>query len=401
MDILRLDRNTFIPTDLIEGYDSMIWTERYLGHGEFKLTSSQIYPVVDQLQEGQLISLRDSNEVMLVDTRSIEVDDNGIAQLVIVGRSLETFLENRVQTAYRYNEPYVVIKPYKVSEMLSELLWNNFVNTSGEDPTKLWSPDLRSGPQNTHWSDSQYAIPNVVVTDSTTLAQLVQEWWLEQGPVYPTFLDILSLGVFGCRTIRPNKTTGNVMTFDTSTGGSRGNVTKTSTSNIPQLRFDIYNGLDKTGSQTVRPSVIFHYDSGHIDNPSYLFSTKEYKNMTTISASFGTAVVFADGDASRVGLDRRDLFMDGGDSGEQDYNTFLNSLLQKGNAELNKYKRLRLFDGEISSVSPYIYGKDYYLGDFVTLLAGYGFAQTMMVSEYTRTQDSEGDRGFPGLSSLF
>ncbi len=34
---------------------------------------------------------------------------------------------------------------------------------------------------------------------------------------------------------------------------------------------------------------------------------------------------------------------------------------------------------------------------FVTVLAEYDFSQTMRVSEYIRTEDAEGDRGYPGL----
>ncbi len=54
-------------------------------------------------------------------------------------------------------------------------------------------------------------------------------------------------------------------------------------------------------------------------------------------------------------------------------------------------------DGQISEESPFKLGRDYYLGDRVTLLGQYDFAQSMRVSEYIRTEDADGDRGYPGL----
>ena len=127
--------------------------------------------------------------------------------------------------------------------------------------------------------------------------------------------------------------------------------------------------------------------------------------MATISASFGSVDVYplessARDNSTLTGMQRRTLFIDGGDMGDQDYQTFLNVLVQKAQAELKKHGRIRLFDGAISPVSPFHIGEDYNLGDKVTLMAQYGFDQTMIVSEYVRTEDSEGDRGYPGLSWL-
>jgi Siphovirus ReqiPepy6 Gp37-like protein len=215
---------------------------------------------------------------------------------------------------------------------------------------------------------------------------------------------LLILGEIGIRNIRPNNTTGSIISFDTSRTASRGNVITTPTSNISQIRLDVYNGTDRSRLQSSREPVIFHYDAGHIDNPSYLFSTTEYKTMATVSSSIGNVNVYPPSvrqrNAEATGYNRRVLFVDGGDIGDQDYNTFVNSLVQKALVELKKHSKVRLFDGAISPVSPYEFRKDYFLGDYVTLLARWGFDQTMKVSEYVRTEDAEGDRGYPGLSSL-
>lgn len=393
MEIFRLDPITYRPDALVEGYSSMIWTERHIGAGEFELKTAEVFPTMEFIPEGCLLSLLDSNEVMVAETRSIGVDAEGYAELTITGRTLETFLENRILLAAQYREPWKVLKQYTPSEMAELLLWNHMVNTTGEDPTRVdWTIDNKTG------------IPNLVVTDSASLTETAQEWWLEEGEVYPQFQGFLALGVLGIRTIRPNGTMGDVITFDTTRTASRGTVTKTPATNIPQMRLDVYTGNDRSRHQTAIEPVIFHYDSGHIDSPSYLFSLKDYKSMATISASFGSVDVYPTAVTARneglTGRERRTLFIDGGDAGDQDPVVFLDSLIQKGLMELKKHNKMRLFDGAISPVSPYEYGRDYFLGDAVTLLARFGFDQTMIVSEYVRTEDSDGDRGYPGLSSI-
>ena len=392
MDIFRLDPTTYQPDALLEGYNSMIWTERHLGAGDFEFKTSEVFPTMPLLPEGTLLSLLDSSEVMIVESRVIEEDSEGRPELKVTGRSFETFLENRILLAAVYRTPWLTTKTYTPSEMAELLLWNHLVNTTGEDPTRPdWTIDNKTG------------IPNIVVTDSAILPETAKGWWLEEGDVYSLFQGFLSLGVLGIRNVRPHNTSADVVTFDTTRTATRGNVIKTAKTNIQELRLDVYSGIDRTRYQTDREPVMFHYDSGHIDNPSYLFSTKEYKTMVTISASFGSVNVYPEAFASNdqlTGYQRRTLFMDGGDMGEQDFQTFLAVLVQKAQMELKKHQKLRLFDGAISPVSPYIYGKDYLLGDKVTLMAQYGFEQTMVVSEYVRTEDVDGDRGYPGLSSL-
>jgi len=192
------------------------------------------------------------------------------------------------------------------------------------------------------------------------------------------------------------------MTFDTSRTTNRGVVTKTTTNNISQLRLDVYNGLDRTRHQSDREPVMFHYDSGHIDEPEYLFSSKDLKNMAVVNTSLGTVMVWPDitpaPNQNVSGLARRSLFLDGGKPGDDMlYNDFMLAVTQKARIELTKHNRALLFDGAISAVTPYKYNSEYFLGDKVTLLAQYGFEESMIVSEYIRTEDAEGDRGYPGL----
>lgn len=390
MDVMKLDPTSYLPGPLVEGYSSMIWTERYQDAGDFHMTTADIEATKTLIPEGSLLTLRDSKEVMMVETHTIEVNKEGIPELNVDGRTLEVHTDSRVITGV-HGEPWNTYKQYTASEIASLLLWTYLVETAGQDPGRVGG---------TH--DTDDAVPNFIVTDSTNLTAVADYWSLQEGQVYSQLRDILNLGKLGLRGIRPPGTTGSVMTFDTSGGGTRGDVSKVSTPDISGLRLDVYNGLDRTRFQTDREPVIFHYESGHIDEPKYLFSIKDFKNLALVTSSIGVTEVWpvtgtTPPSTPPTGLDRRVLFVDGGTQGDALLADFTQSIVQKGMIELAKHNRLILLDGAISPVSPYIYGVHYFLGDDVSLLAQYSFEQEMTVAEYVRTEDHEGDRGFPTL----
>ena len=389
MDVVRLD-SSYLPDGLIEGYRSMIWTERYFANGDFQLVTPKIEATRSILPEGSFISLLDSREVMRVETHTIKVSSEGVPELTLEGRTFETFLENRAALGV-YREPWVSYKNYTTSQILAYYLWTYLVESTGQDPSRVGG---------TH--NSAEAIADLVVTNSATLAETAQQWSLEEGEVYSKLKDILALGKLGIRGIRPPGTTGDVVTFDVSGGSTRGDISETSTPDISDMRLDVYNGLDRTRFQSDRESVIFHYDAGHINSPSYLFSIKDWKNLAVVSSSIGNTLVWPETGTTPpstppTGLDRRVLYVDGGTQGDTDLGVFTASVIQKGMVELAKHIRKTLFDGAISPDSPYIYGQHYSLGDEVTLIAQYGFEAEMVVAEYVRTEDIDGDRGYPTL----
>jgi hypothetical protein len=369
----------------------MIWSERYFTNGDFEMVTPKIEATRSILPEGSFISLLDTREVMRVETHAIKVNKEGIPELNLNGRTLETNLENRAAQATVYREPWSAMKNYTTAEILAYYLWTYLVEAAGQDPSRVTG---------TH--NAFDAIANLKVTDSSTLVEAVKEWSLQEGEVYAQLKDILALGQLGIRGIRPPGTTGNVVTFDTSGGGTRGDISRTSTPDISGLRLDVYNGLDRTRFQSDRESVIFHYDAGHIVEPSYLFSIKDWKTSALVSSSIGPLEVWPETGTTPpgtppTGLDRRVLYVDGGTQGDADLGEFTASVIQKGMVELAKHLRSILFDGAISPDSPYIYGNHYTLGDKVSLIAQYGFEAEMLVAEYVRTQDTDGDRGYPTL----
>lgn len=452
VDVLKLDSDTLLPTDLVENYSSMVWTERHTEDGEFELRTAKVAETREFLPEDTLISHLDTDEVMKVETHSIEKDENENDVLLIKGRAIKApLLEDRVMIGYEYGKEWNTYQYYNTSEVISALLWNFLVNGSG------WNAILGSGPLN-----PAFKVENLVITDSTSLSDDQRLWFFKDGELYPQLKDLLLIHNFGIRSVRPVGGSGNVVSLDTTIlSSSRGVRSLTPTENIQQLRLDLYQGLDRTRGQSVNTPVVFSYEFGDIDDPSYLFSSKNLKNLAIARSSISTREVWADTGLTPpsvipTGADLRVLYFDGGQPDDQppepfeftsypepipypegatqqekaeiDAENAQNNdnvdadndqklvahqravaayqqrlaefeveVVDKALLELKKYNREIIFDGAISPLSTYKYRKDYFLGDKVTLSAEYGVENTMLVSEYVRTEDQTGDRGYPTL----
>lgn len=372
-----------LDTDGADKTSSKIWSERYASAGDFQFKTHRVDETLELLPEGSLIALRDSEEVMWVESNSIADSDKG-PELTITGRSFETFLENRVALGPTYQKPWAMKRPYSTLGALMTYIWNSVVNPTSLDVTidSVWAHNNKNN------------IPNLRVSNSSTLVEAQSIWWLQSGIVYTSVLDFLSLGTLGLRNIRPVSTNAKIINVL-----SNGDINQVLTANIPQLRIDIYNGTDRTKNQSVVDKVIFNFDQGHMDSPSYLFSTKEYINHAVVQSSIGISHTYVGDDDTRTGFDRRSTWIDGGTKdAETPWSSFEVQQKRKGKVELNARRKTKLIDAVVNPFSPYIYGEDYFLGDKITVMGERGFNQTMMVSEYVRTEDKTGETGVPTLA---
>src|ERR1044072_5942687 len=95
MDLMTLDANNQ-PSKLVENYDSLIWTERYNTVGDFQLVSGNVEQFMTLLPEGTRLTLRESNQVMVVETHQIDRKKLTPQKVTIKGRSFESILDRRV-----------------------------------------------------------------------------------------------------------------------------------------------------------------------------------------------------------------------------------------------------------------------------------------------------------------
>lgn len=446
MDFVRLGppyNTEFLPDKLIEGYNSLIWTERFQAFGEFQLKTYDIYEMLTALPEDTLVSHLDTRHVMMVETHSIEMVGEGAdarPELTVRGRSAELILDHRFVEG-TYGKKRRLRKKLGAVGAGITLIYNAIDNASGKDVTRGDDdPDTEFAVNDYDWTTKD-KIPGIAITDSVTASQESRWWQLKEGMLYPQLMKILTDQDLSIRVLRPGSPNpATVATVQAFPIAERGVINRVYTEDVTSLRFDIYNGVDKSSS------VKFSHLQGHLDQPAYLMSNLDFKTIVEMRAGEGVRIrdiarIPADGEENQAdftGWRRRVMDFDAGspeipeapekpkepranatpaqraayredlDNWQDKYarwknkrdrivDDFTEEEIKNARRALKKRKRIDMFVGSVSDLSPYQYKTHYDLGDTVTLNGDYGKSAKMLVVEYVRTEDVNGDRGYPGL----
>lgn len=93
MDLYQTD-TTFQPINIIDNFESCVWTDRYDEHGDFVLVIPWSYALANALKTFKYLVQSESDRIMMVETvsqpRDIAKKDGNLVK--ITGRSLEAFL---------------------------------------------------------------------------------------------------------------------------------------------------------------------------------------------------------------------------------------------------------------------------------------------------------------------
>jgi hypothetical protein len=359
MDVLRISESNWLPDELIQGYESFVWTERYLGSGEFELKTLKVDETRALLPKGSKIGVRGNQEVMTVETNSIENTDKG-PELTVTGRTFEkTIFENRCT---------VIVNPGP---------GQNNMWTYEDD--EVWPTEAARALIMSHVTVCPEADAQRV--HGVSVANLIQNhpgdkmsYKHEPGPLDEEITRLLDMENAGIR---------NQLDLDVNGG----------------LKIYIYRGVNRTVNQSSRDAVVFSVSADHVANPKYIFTVRDYKNVAYVVGKAWQQRVYAPGTSSNVsGEDRRILFVNADQIEAKDSDAKKERQARAlGLSALAKHNRTSYFDGEASPGSPYRRGVHYNLGDRVTLMGKYDMNQTMIVSEYVSTEDETGERGFPTL----
>lgn len=432
MDLIKLapttpnnpqDPNPTLPyyaDVIIDGWSSLIWTERFQEPGEFELRTKMVERGMEELLEGTLLGLVQSDDVMIVEDRKISQDSNGHFELVVSGRSADSILMYRHIEA-KYGKKRKMARKYSPRGAAAVLIWNAVDNPSGNDVTR----------EDDYTWNTKDVIPFVSVTDSAPAGATNRDWWLREGPLYPQLQKILRRGDLGLRMIRPNGTGSGTSISVATNLADRGTITRTPRTNMTSLRFDIFKGIDRSHTQTDNPVVAFYSSLGHLDSQNYFFSTRDYATACEIMSSVSVTDFYRnDAQKELTGWNRKVLSFDAGEPDLPDppedpgknatkaqndkydadmaawknkvaniKDEFRNDATDDARTYMKEHKRVSLFEGDVSPLAPYKYRRDYFLGDTVTLYGDYRQTERMIVTEYVMTENTEeGERGYPGFT---
>lgn len=343
-----------------------MWIERYRDAGEFTITAPVSSGLRTGLPLGSIISHTETQELMIVESHEISDTIDGDVNIVITGRSFETFMEQRVLSfngvsgAGGFPIPpdqsvptYYFLGAGKPAEHAVELMeWHLY---DGGIITTQHIPNLRT----------VSTVPGTV-GDSTTREMEIQD-------LYSAVMELLAIDDLGIRSVRPGPLSGLPSSSD--------------------LGFIIHKGEDKTAE------VAFDHASGDIRNGQYLWTIKQKKNMTLAQGVTYRAI--KDGDPTAYGYDIRIGYVKADDIDTGDFTTETDALLARSDSYLATHKEKNIQRVEVTPTTNRLrYRKDYDVGDLVAVTGNYDTAGIMRVVEHVEIVDETGQSSYPTLEAV-
>lgn len=375
MELTVLNKQ-FQPSKLVEGHSSLIWTERWTSSGDFERVSNdiggtlQMLPITDESGKpiNTIVSLRDSDVPMIVETHKIEKTISG-PQITTYGRSLETCLDRRTTIkdslgAGRIIKPWITTYSPTAAdaayEAMNEVVTKAAQNGRAQDaiPDFTIVPVIRP---------TGYVAPKNA--DGSLKMKPIS---VDPGELYAWVLSQVTSEKYALRARRP--------------------INDLSVSTVA---IEIYTGTDRT------TKVVFDARFDQFDSSTHLLSQAGLKNVDQVAAVSDSLEVLAPFGGIPTGLDRRVVYNDATQYATGAPGATLTSIMQNlGTVDLAKQLQTALFSGEVTRQKGAAYGKDFFLGDVVKLSGDYGLSQFVRIAEFIRSEDSSGEKAYPTFASL-
>jgi hypothetical protein len=389
MEVYVLD-SLFRRTELIDRYESLVWTERWADIGDFELHLQSTPGNRRRFPTGTRLAISDSMRVMIVETVENTTDEDGRKLLKVKGRSLEKYLDDRLAIGtYAGYAPLAEWRFEEIPEWIARAMFqsicvNGDLHPNDVIPYIVWGPPGHpDGPK-----AGQPATDNAFPPDTIPESDFQIDWNQKPDSLYKAIKGLADSYEFGFRLYRNGDTS--------------------------QLFFNIYTGSDRTTRQTLLTPVVFSPDLGNVRNTTDLTTIEKTKNCAYLFHWMDSyvdegvahdgymirAVVYTpDVDPSTAGFERRVMYVEAQLTELENTPELIEAALNRQGLEaLAKARAFTAFDGEISQYSQYVYGKHYFLGDLVSMQNNDGFVNHMRVTEQIFVSDKEGVRSYPTLA---
>jgi hypothetical protein len=373
MELYILDPVSFRQEEVIDAFESTIWTERYYGDDDFELSVDASYENMLKLPKGTILLCEDSDIPMILETRDIK---DGLMKCT--GISLTQWLNNRIiRTTADHSVKEWLLEGYKPGAAMQQIVANFCIPSSYLDGTinigiltaqvtKMPVPGLSLGSVDNSGVVTKFSVPF--------------------GPVYDVLKQIATTYEIGIKVIRYHSVDFN-----------------------QELKFVTYKGTDRTTDGGVNPVIRFSPEMDTFANIHDLESITESRNWVYTFApaaqSLGpTAGRAAAREFSAPSFDLRvtQIFADDITSASvgADLAKLNEVLTTRAGIELFNRRTVQLVDGEIVKNEQIEYGTDYTLGDVIEVEGNSGVIQNARITEYIRAQDQAGERAYPTLAAV-
>lgn len=345
---INILNSSFNKIGIIDNFSSLIWTKRYFEYGDFEVYVRADTETLELFQQGTYVSRDDDDMICIIETIRLNTDVENGNYLTVSGRCLKSMLERRI-VWYQTN------LYGRANLVLEALIDHNAINTDNINRDFL-----------------NLSIGSTPYTDEVISKQITGD------NLYDCVLDFCKTFGWGFEIVR--------------TGMGNG------------LKFNAYEGKNRTDSQSRNPKVVFSAEYDNLPRTNYLYSVLNYRNTARIAGEGEgtlrkTAIIGNDNtdlDRYEVFVDARDVSSNNGEINESDYHKLL---LQRGKDKLSESPLTMNVDGEIDATEQYVYKEDYFVGDIVQIKTEYGISATARILEVIECEDETGYKIIPTFSS--
>ena len=346
---------------ILDKYESMIWTERAQEAGDFELYTAVSDDLLDKLSLGRYLMCdtfydrtNETARLMIIEDREIRSDSESGNKLIVTGQDLKSILQRRI-----------VWKQTNVAK-----------DTNVQTAIKTLIDDAIVSPTNTKRTISNFVFDEI----TGTFGNIKEDAQYVGETLYEVMTDL-------CENYNLNYEV--VVNFNTK-----------------EFHMHLVIPKDHTWEQTQNPPVIFSSKFNNLRNASYKNITSTSKNVALIHGEGDEYnMIKADiGSDDNEGLSRREMFVNASDLSQEledgtiySEETYRNMLITRGKKSLREVnKDAEVYEGEAdNSVSGYIYGKDYDIGDIVEIVNDYNIESKVWVKEMVLSVSTTGETLVP------
>lgn len=345
MELLILNTK-FETVDVLDVFESLIWTDRFFKCGDFEIYTTTDADIVKKLKMDYYLQNESSDHMMIIESAQIKADVENGSKLIVKGRSLESILDRRIIWNQTILDGYL-------EEEIEKLLNENVIN-----PTM-----------------AVRRISNFRFEKSGDpfIAGLKIQAQYTGDNLYEVICKICEDAKIGFKIV-----------FDEET---------------QFFVFKLYRGTDRSYAQDINPYVVFSPEFNNIINSDYVEGKKDLKTVALVAGegegSARRKVITGKNDDTE--LTRRELYVDARDissslpnGGTLSTSQYDAQLVQRGNERLDENKMQKAFNGQVETTQMYRYNEHFFMGDIVQLENEFGMEDRSRVIEFIYSESSEG-----------
>lgn len=359
------------PDKPIEGYSSLIWTERFSDMGDFEINAPYNETLLENLDLETNLQYVGSDKIMIVEQIEEYKYGRGAPTLKFMGRSKERILDDRIVPLLVDTNDIVVTYAGRPDVVVMTIV-NNYCDRD------ILTPDSNNG-------DVAHSYPNFTSVNATGGVGSSKTWQIQPGSLYERVKEICAANNMGFKIQH--------------LAGAAG------------LNFRLYVGEDRT-INAVNPSdntnaVKFGPKYDNFSEIRFVRTSKDRKSAVRVQTAVPSGDTIAEFPAptyggwvgTATGYSRREAYLAASDIKARAAESIWGP---RGERYLGQHnKNIKLIDGKVKADDgKYVYGIDYNLGDKVLLMYDRGIQLSSRVTEFIWAEDANGSTRYPTLEEV-